>query len=174
MPAFVTYLRDPSAALAGGTCSAEVARIVESTLFEISDEIVLAANWQVDTAENGLALARAIVASGREVSILGVAAFNDMASLSMQLSRIDQPVDRFFFRNIRSRFLSVNAIFSEASRGADNIRYLDKLSIYCNSVSASCDMLDSDGKPIIFDSAHVTAPGVTVMAERIREAEWFE
>lgn len=158
----------------GETCAEELRTVTEGPLLAPADEIVLAANWQPETVGNGIELARSLRREGYAVSILGVAAFNDMASLSMQLHRITEPEGSFFYRNIRSKFLSVNAAFREVAEDEDGIRYLDKLALYCDETEASCDMLDGEGKPVIFDSAHVTAAGVDIMADRIKKAGWFE
>ena len=155
-------------------CEREIQGLNDAGLIETADEVVLAANWQVETVEGGIDLARALGGEDMQVSILGVAAFNDMASLSMKLHRLDEPVERFFFRNIRSKFLRVNARLRTLAEKLPQIRYLDKLHLYCDAASESCDMLDKRGKPVIFDSAHVTVQGVEIMARRIARDQWFE
>lgn len=156
-------------------CARETRAVLTSGLIEEADEIVLAANWQPETAEDGITLARLLKEQkGITVDLLGVAAFNDMASLSMGLYRVTEPVDRFMYRNIRSKFLPVNARFKEVAAEDPDLRYLDKLGLYCNETERSCVLLDDVGKPIIFDSAHVTARGLDIMTNQIVSQGWFE
>lgn len=54
----------------------------------------------------------------------------------------------------------------------DRARYCVEL--YCESASARCDMLDERGKPMLFDSAHVTVQGVDIMSRRIIRDRWLE
>ena len=139
-----------------------------------ADEIVLAANWQVETVDNGVRFAETLARNGKDVSILGVAAFNDAASLSMRLHRIDEPVGGFMFRNIRSKFFRVNARLQEAADQTAAIRFLDKLALFCDRSLRRCDMLAPSGKLAIFDSAHVTVDGVDILSARIVRDGWFE
>ena len=165
---------DISLAPEGSRCAREIRELSDTALIESADEIVLAANWQFETVENGIALAKALVARDKQVSILGVAAFNDMASLSMKFHQLNEPIESVLFRNIRSKFVLVNTRLQEAASEAPRVRYLDKLHLYCDTQSESCDMLDGRGKPMIFDSAHVTAEGVNIMAGRIARDRWFQ
>lgn len=158
----------------GTDCAVSVRALQDGPLLWPAEEIVLIANWNPTTADNGVALAGALIREGKSVSIVGVAAFNDMASLSMQLAHINEPVERFFYRNIRSKFTPVNTMFAETAAQTPRLRYLDMLGLYCAAATASCDMLDAQGRPIIFDSAHLTPEGVNIMADRIKSAGWFE
>ncbi|MFT6286166.1 MAG: hypothetical protein ACJA09_000909 [Alcanivorax sp.] len=92
----------------------------------------------------------------------------------MQCHQIDEPVESFLFRNIRSKFIPINTRLQDAALGAPRVRYLDKLQLYCDAPSKSCDMLDMRGMPVIFDSAHVTAEGVDIMSRRIERDRWFQ
>lgn len=157
-----------------GRCAREIRNLLEKDLLGTADEIVLAANWQPETMENGIALAEALSVQGQVISLLGVAAFNDMASLSMQLHSVQEPLGRFFYRNIRSKYLAVNVRLASAAANDPQIRYLDKLGLYCEDAAQSCDLLDSTGKPAIFDAAHLTVRGVEIMAARIRQNGWFK
>lgn len=155
-------------------CAREVRRLLRADLIGTADEIVLAAGWQRETVEDGLTLARMLAGRGTPVAVQGVAAFNDMASLSMRLHRIAEPADRYFYRNIRSKFLEVNARIAEVAAAVPEIRFFDKLALLCDAALRSCAVQDADGKPIIFDSAHVTAAGVDILSDRIARARWFE
>lgn len=159
----------------GDGCDREVRKVMQTGLIETANEIVLAANWQRETVEDGVKLARMLrLDRGKSVSFLGIAAFNDMASLTMGLHRVTQPIDHFLFRNIRTKFLPLNARFAEVAAEEPDIRYLDKLGLYCNAEEQRCDMLDADSKPVIFDSAHMTVRGVEIMSSRIARSGWFK
>lgn len=43
-----------------------------------------------------------------------------------------------------------------------------------DAATASCDVLDKNARPIIFDSTPVTTVGVEILAQRIHQAGWFE
>jgi len=155
-------------------CAREVRRLLRADLIGTADEIVLAAGWQRETVEDGLTLARILAGRGTPVAVQGVAAFNDMASLSMRLHRIAEPADRYFYRNIRSKFMEVNARIVEVAAAVPEIRYLDKLALLCDATRRSCAVQDANGKPIIFDSAHVTVEGVDILSDRNARGGWFE
>lgn len=163
-----------SGAASGDGCSKEVSTVLNSSVFEAAEEIVLATNWQVETAPEGLNLAELLIDEERTAAMLGVAAFNDMASLSMQLGTIDIPLGDFLYQNIRSKFLPINQRFEDAANNNPRLRYLDKLALFCDASSASCDMLDRNERLILFDNAHVTVDGVLVFSERIAQSGWFE
>lgn len=155
-------------------CAREARRLLRANLIETADEIVLAAGWQRETVEDGLALAQMLAERGTPVAIQGVAAFNDMASLSMRLHRIAEPTERYFYRNIRSKFMDVNAQIAEVAAAVPGVRYLDKLALLCDAATRTCAVEDTNGKPIIFDSAHITVEGADILSERIARAGWFE
>ena len=177
MPVLTAWLAAGAAAsdlpAGDGKCGREARAVITGGLLEAADEVVLAANWQPDTAEGGLALATALGARGKAVSIQGVAAFNDMASLSLRMLTITDPVPAFLYRNIRTKFGPVNDRFAAAAATSDRLRYLDKLGLYCDDATRTCDMLDPDGKPVLFDNAHATRAGIDVLSARIRAAGWF-
>jgi peptidoglycan/LPS O-acetylase OafA/YrhL len=155
-------------------CAREVTQLLSSNLIETADEIVLAANWQPETVDDGIALAQRLVDRGTPVAIQGVAAFNDVASLSMRLHRLSEPSAKFFYKNIRSKFKPVNARIAATAASVPGIRYLDKLKLLCDDAAETCDVQVANGKPIIFDSAHVTLEGVDVLSDRIARSGWFE
>lgn len=63
----------------GKRCAKEASAVASSDLFGQADEIVLAANWQPTTVQSGIDLSLALAGPNKLVSLLGVAAFNDMA-----------------------------------------------------------------------------------------------
>ena len=156
------------------SCQLEVDALIDSGVLSNADQIVLAAGWQSDTYMNGIILANYLSKRGLNVSVVGLAAFNDMTSLSMMLSRIDIPIENFLYSNLREKFLSIDRELRVAVSEAEGVIFLDKLSLFCNIEKEECQMLDRDGNLPIFDASHLTLTGLHFYAEKMHQDEWFE
>ncbi len=167
MPAFLT-------GSGSDRCLGEAERLRASGLLEDADEIVLAANWDPRTWRHGVATAEYLLNPGRQLSIQGLAAFNDMASVSFRIGEFEDRVPELMFQNLRSRFLNVNDDLKAALSDRDDIRYLDKLALLCDRAAQECDMLAPSGRPMIYDSAHMTVEAIDIFGVRIRDAGWFK
>ena len=155
-------------------CLREVRTLQTSGLLDQADEVVLAANWDPGTWRDGVAFALRIASPGRQVSIQGVAAFNDMASISFRLSSVEDRIPEILFQNLRSRYMAVNDEIAAALAGRANVRFLDKAALLCDRVARTCTMLAPSGRPMIYDSAHSTAEAIDIFGARIRAAGWFD
>ena len=155
-------------------CQLEIDILNNSGILTNTDQIVLAAGWQSDTYMNGIQLAKHFVQQDIEVSVVGIAAFNDMTSLSMMLSRMNGPIEKFLYGNLREKFLIINTELRIAVSSVDKLNFLDKLSLFCDVQKEECQMLDRDGNLPIFDASHLTVPGLNLYAEKMRIYQWFE
>ncbi|HMO06197.1 MAG TPA: SGNH hydrolase domain-containing protein [Paracoccaceae bacterium] len=97
-----------------------------------------------------------------------------MASVSYRLGVIAAQAPEVLFRNLRSRYLALNDAIAATVAGQTHIRYLDKLGLLCDRAAQRCDLIGPSGKPIIYDSAHMTLEGIDILGARIRAAGWFE
>jgi hypothetical protein len=154
-------------------CADELAGLGQVDLLAQADEVVLTAGWQAGTIDKALALAAALRDTGKAVSVVGIAAFNDMTSLSMMLGRLQQPVEAFLFANLRGRFVEVNDRLAAGVAGLEGVRFLDKLALFCDREAGRCDMLDAAGRLPIFDASHLTLGGLAMVGDRIHAQGWF-
>lgn len=154
-------------------CADELADLWQADLLGQADEVVLTAGWQAETVDEALALAAALRDAGKTVSVVGIAAFNDMTSLSMMLGRLQQPVEAFLFANLRSRFVEINDTLAAGVAGLEGVRFLDKLALFCDREAGRCDMLDAAGRLPIFDASHLTLGGLAMFGDRIHAQGWF-
>ncbi len=154
-------------------CGAEITAFLDTGLMQVADEIVLTAGWQTETVYGGVALVKALRAQNKAVALVGTAAFNDMTSLSMMLSRMQDPVEVFLYRNLRSKFLEVNSALETQITAVEGARYLDKLALFCDHAARRCDMLDGDGRLPIWDASHLTMGGLELFADRLHARGWF-
>ena len=174
MSAAAAALTVPSTAvLPSDGCAAEIEAFLDTGLMQAADEIVLTAGWQTETVDGGVALVAALRAQNKAVALVGTAAFNDMTSLSMMLSRLQEPIEVFLYRNLRSKFLGVNAALEAQVTAIEGARYLDKLALFCDHATRRCDMLDGDGQLPIWDASHLTMGGLTLFADRLHARGWF-
>lgn len=155
-------------------CADELAGLGQANLLALADEVVLTAGWQAETVDEALALAAALRDTGKTVSVVGIAAFNDMTSLSMMLGRLQQPVEAFLFDNLRSRFVEINDTLNAGVAGLQGVRFLDKLALFCDREAGRCDMLDAAGQLPIFDASHLTLGGLAMFGDRIHAQGWFQ
>ena len=123
---------------------------------------------------NGIQLAKHFVQQDIEISVVGIAAFNDMTSLSMILSRMNGPIEKFLYGNLREKFLIINRELRIAVSSVDKLNFLDKLSLFCDVQKEECQMLDRDGNLPIFDASHLTVPGLNLYAEKMHIYQWFD
>ena len=154
-------------------CAGELADLWQTDLLELADEVVLSAGWQAETVDEALALAAALRDAGKTVSVVGIAAFNDMTSLSMMLGHLQQPVESFLFANLRSRFVEINDTLATEVASLEGVRFLDKLALFCDREAGRCGMLDATGRLPMFDASHLTLGGLVMFGDRIHAQGWF-
>jgi len=157
-----------------GHCQLEIDILKNSGILANTDEIVLAAGWQTDTYLNGIQLAKYFAQQDIEMSVVGIAAFNDMTSLSMILSRMNGPIEKFLYDNLREKFLIINRELRIAVSFVETLKFLDKLSLFCDVQKEECQMLDREGNLPIFDASHLTVPGLNLYAEKMHIYKWFD
>ena len=154
-------------------CKFEIDAFVNSDLLEAADEVVLTAGWDTQTIDGAVSLIKALRRQDKAVAVVGTAVFNDMTSLSMMLSRLEEPLAVFLYRNLRSKFLRVNALLEDEVMAIEGARYLDKLSLFCERAVQKCNMLDADGRLPIWDASHLTMGGLDLYSKRIYQRGWF-
>jgi peptidoglycan/LPS O-acetylase OafA/YrhL len=158
-------------------CKQEVSELLQRRVLTEADEIVLSNTWQVHTYQAAGDLAKHLAAGGKQISIISTANFYDLASLSMRVAQAkmtpDQ-TDRYIFENIRQDWNKHSLALKAEVQDVKNIRFLEKLELFCDLPAKKCGLLPPGEKPLVFDSGHVTIHGAYVLGDRIARAQWFK
>jgi peptidoglycan/LPS O-acetylase OafA/YrhL len=158
-------------------CDEEVNALLQRRVLNDADEIVLSNTWQPHTYKDAANLAKHLAVGGKQVSVISTANFYDLASLSMRVAQLrmnaDQ-TDRYIFENIRQDWNKHSIALRQEIEGVKNIRFLEKLELFCDLAAKKCGLLPVGEKPLVFDSGHVTIHGAYVLGSRIAKSRWFE
>jgi len=155
-------------------CALQISDLVQSSLFQQSDEIFIHANPQPSNAHEARALVRELLAHGKTVYVVGLLNFNDASSISMKLHRAGQHPASIFYENLREKYLEVNEILAAGIEDLDGAHYLDKFSLFCSHEREQCEVFDERQRPIFVDGNHLTVAGMTVFGRAIAEAGWLD
>lgn len=155
-------------------CALQISTLLQSPLFEQSNEIFIHANPQPSNARDTPELVRALLELGKKVYVVGLLNFNDASSLSMKLHRAKQAPASIFYENLREKYLVVNEILAAALKDMDGAYYLDKFSLFCSHESRRCNVFDEHRMPIFVDGNHMTVTGMSVFGKAMAEAGWLE
>ncbi len=172
-----TTLNDWRTAEAQGAsrrCAKKILALGKSGLLDHADEVVLAANWQRSTSDNGFALAELLRSRGLQVAVQGRATFHDVASLSFRLPDDTTSLPQFMYQNLYAKFVDVSESMHRQAAEQEGVRFLDKLGLFCDRAARTCDVFSSDTGFYIYDNEHMTLPGAAVYRRRLQAAGWFE
>ncbi|MEO7277778.1 MAG: acyltransferase family protein [Sphingomicrobium sp.] len=157
-------------------CRIDIAPLIGSGLLGQSDTVVLAALWDSASLDGAARLAAALHRRSKRVAVIGMANFNDPSSLSMRLAR------RGANAVAAEQYLWANKLATSTSRaerlrglvsGQPGVEYHSAFKLYCNDAVRRCRMYDRDGRPLLFDSGHVTIEGARFVGGRIAQLGWF-
>ena len=158
-------------------CLVSIPRLSKSQQYMHADRIFFSAVWQQQSVLDVLKAIDFFGGGGRELTFIGSANFNDVASLSYQITKMNIPsksLGTFFARNQKSDWKKQNERLSKLLAGY-KARYLDKYAVFCiEGASPPACPLYAESKPLIYDTGHVTALGAAYFGRRVHELGWFD
>ncbi len=157
-------------------CETDIPRLEANKLLENADEVVLSTTWQAHTWQDGARFATQVARPDRPVSVVSVANFNDLPSLSMRVAQRQMDLaaaGRYFYANIRPDWNKPGDDLAQRIKPVPNTRYLEKLNLFCNMKAQTCPMFSKAGEPLVFDGGHVTVRGAEDLGRRLHDAGWF-
>ena len=176
MADFVERRRNLDHQIADKDCRREIEALSAKNLLDRADEYILTTIWQKHTYQAAADFARLLASTGKRVSILSNAEFADVtrAALSAAVMEMDEShINHFFFKSINEDRQRTSVAMEEAVKDIKNVRFLEKLDIFCDLPAQECRLFSPDGQPYIYDTGHVTITGADFFANRLRELGWL-
>ena len=144
-------------------CEGETIKIPDNILKDAS-HILVTTMWLEHTYSSGYLLAKTLKSKfNGKVFVLSSVLFQDVTSLSLGMakSKINpSDSDYYMFKNIRWDRKATSDKLKSLVEGNEAIHFLDKESFFCSLNQEKCQIFDSNGRPFIYDSAHLTVLGM--------------
>lgn len=134
---------------------------IAKELVRDSDVVIVAAKWQSHTVSNGKSFVDSIdsINSNTLRFVTGNVMFQDLTSLSFEfakkgISTFDSK--KMMYRNLRFDRRAVSDRLRESLDGIADVYWIEREEFFCERLKEECTLFDSEGKPRIWDNAHLT------------------
>ena len=147
-------------------------------LLEEADEIVVAALWTETTYDDGYLFAAMLEdALNIPVTVAGAALFTDLSSFSIKAWRagyetVEAMRGPLYDMQRWDRLRTTEKLKTMVDSNPE-LDWFDRRAFFCSRRARECSLLDEDGRPLIWDNAHMTLTAYPKFAayaeERFRE-----
>lgn len=147
------YISNASAQICGNN-------IVDMSLLNDADIVVITAKWQESTYRDGFILAENIVNdTTATVFLVGSILFEDLSSFAFKLSGISNDlrlISELAFVNQRFDRLHISNKLRALAKNNTAIKWIEKSDFFCEMDLQRCTLYDEDFNPLILDNSHLT------------------
>ncbi len=141
-------------------CVRHASRAQIAQLLSEASDILVSAQWLDSTYTNFLPLVDALRGhTDANVRAIGSVQFNDISSVALLLARNGISADAsgpVMYRNLRLDRLRSSNRLRQVLDSTGDIGWIEKRRFFCDETTASCQLFDSAGRPLIWDHGHLT------------------
>lgn len=156
------------------TCRRSLETLPSSRLVRTASLVVVSFLWK-DSADAAVIgkLLQSLRDHNSNVLVLGSASFLDMASVSYELTRLEDAltqarIDDVVFNSRRLKFDRGNAVARSLSSSL-GLGYFDRNDLYCDNTRRQCRIIVSGAGSVLWDNTHLTSYGMQITAQRVSE-----
>tara|TARA_B110000459_G_C16580895_1_gene481247 strand:- start:182 stop:1855 length:1674 start_codon:yes stop_codon:yes gene_type:complete len=158
-------------------CAEEIESLLSSDLLKHADTIFISNTWELFNNSSVKDFIKSLNKNNKRVLIMGTGNFNDVASLSLLISKNKinaKDQGRFFYKNIRKDWRKSSMDLKTLTSIFEGVVYIDKLEAFCNFASQECKLYSDNNEPYIFDSGHLTVDGSMYFGQKVSELNWLD
>ena len=137
-------------------------KIIDFSAINEADIIIISAKWQETTFKSGFNFARNILEQvNKKIFVVGSVMFEDMNSLAFKTQNLlnnKDAISKLVYSNLRFDRLKISDKLKKLIISDPDLLWIEKFDFFCTHKNKSCELF-SDGKPLIWDNAHLTIDG---------------